>query len=242
MPVSGGPHSLDDFMKAIAPTHPVMLVSPHLDDGVFSCGDLLDHSPGTQVVTVFAGTPPADMATDWDARCGFSSATVAMRARRDEDLAALTHLGARPRWLDFLDAQYAPPPAPADIAAALHAVIDDEGPRTVLVPMGLFHSDHVLVSDAATLLAARRPDLVWIVYEDALYRTIDGLVQQRLAALAARGFRMTPMRTVAAPSARKGTAIRCYASQLPALGDAIKLDLADPERFWSLDHIAEGHA
>ena len=81
-----------------------LVISPHLDDAVFSCGRLLAAAPGSIVVTVFAGIPPRDTpAPPWDRRAGFDRADEAMHARRDEDRRALARLDARPVWLDFLD-------------------------------------------------------------------------------------------------------------------------------------------
>jgi len=34
-----------------------LVISPHLDDAVFSCRQLLAQAPGSVVVTVFAGIP-----------------------------------------------------------------------------------------------------------------------------------------------------------------------------------------
>jgi hypothetical protein len=55
----------------------MLVVSPHLDDAVLSCGRWLAAHPGTLVVTVFAGVPSnGNRLTDWDARCGFSNPTA----------------------------------------------------------------------------------------------------------------------------------------------------------------------
>jgi LmbE family N-acetylglucosaminyl deacetylase len=65
------------------------VISPHLDDGVFSCGDLLASHPGAAVVTVFAGGPSSS--TDikpWDAAAGFHPGDNVMAARRAEDQTA----------------------------------------------------------------------------------------------------------------------------------------------------------
>lgn len=68
----------------------IMVISPHFDDAVFSCGHLLAALPGSTVVTVCTALPEKpDILTDWDQRCGFSSAAQAMQARREENRAAL---------------------------------------------------------------------------------------------------------------------------------------------------------
>jgi LmbE family N-acetylglucosaminyl deacetylase len=44
---------------APGPFQRLLVVSPHCDDAVLSCGSLLETHPGSAVVTVFAGTQPA---------------------------------------------------------------------------------------------------------------------------------------------------------------------------------------
>ena len=56
-------------------------------------------------------------------------------------------------------------------------------PTTVAVPLGLFHDDHKTTHEAALRVARRRPDLEWLLYADALYRRVPGLVARQLNAL-----------------------------------------------------------
>src|SRR5436853_287558 len=52
----------------------MVAISPHLDDAVLSCGQLLAARPGSVVITVFAGMPrDGSQQTDWDRRCGFAN-------------------------------------------------------------------------------------------------------------------------------------------------------------------------
>jgi LmbE family N-acetylglucosaminyl deacetylase len=216
-----------------------LVISPHLDDGVMSCGALLAARPGATVATVFAGMPVApERLTSWDARSGFGSAGQAVSARRREDAAALEILGARPVWCDLCDSQYDCTPPPAAVAALLHELLAREAPDTVLFPSGLFHSDHVLVHQAALAVRAHHPQRHWVMYEDALYRRRSGLLQQRLVALAAAGIRATPVAGAPAGAmAAKRSAAACYASQLRAL-EATPNGYADafaPEGYWQLE-------
>ncbi|VVE61948.1 hypothetical protein PCA31118_00848 [Pandoraea captiosa] len=188
-----------------------LVISPHLDDAVFSCGRLLAAAPGAIVVTVFAGIPPDDVAAPpWDEAAGFASANAAMQARRAEDLAALGMLGAEPIWLPFLDRQYVEGNTAQAIATALGAVIDKYPQRRVLSPLGLFHSDHALVFDAVWAMLHERTralagatgaagadlepepgtaDLArWWFYEDMPYRRLSGLVGARIGAWRAQGY------------------------------------------------------
>ena len=227
---------------------PALLVSPHLDDAVFACGQWLQAHPGTRVATVFAGLPrDGGRRTDWDAKCGFDNAQQAVLARREEDRAAIALLGCEPRWLDFTDSQYGDTPAVEAVARALSAELDWLGADDLFVfPMGLFHSDHRLVHEAC-LAAWRRQPRPALMYEDALYRGIPGLLQQRLADLLNAGLVLTPAKTrppdareASAAAAAKTRAVRCYASQLRAFGPGGWDDTARPERRWRFETRAEG--
>lgn len=222
-----------------------VVVSPHLDDAVFSCGRAIAAHPGSIVVTVFAGFPEhGDQLTGWDARCGFASAAEAIAVRRQEDRSALGMLGALPRWLDFCDSQYGATPALRQVAEALAAALREIEPTVVLYPFGLFHSDHLLVHDACVEALAIRPAETALVYEDALYRALPGLLQQRLLALASAGVQATPVpcaagRERAASKARaKAKAVAAYASQLRAFGASGYADTRQPERCWRLSRTA----
>src|SRR4051812_5407345 len=138
----------------------LLVVSPHLDDAVLGCGQLLFRQPGATVVTVFAGRPPAGTAlTEWDAASGFSPGDDVVGARRAEDRAALELLGAEPYWLDHLDSQYGASPSVTEVAASLGAVVTTLTPSTVVIPLGLFHSDHALAHAACLYVLRERPDL-----------------------------------------------------------------------------------
>ncbi|SAK96023.1 LmbE family protein [Caballeronia arationis] len=86
----------------------ILVISPHFDDAVFSCGAWIASNSNAVVCTVFAGCPDTRVATDWDHQCGFSDARQAMRERIAEDDRALELLGATGERLNFLDAQYGP--------------------------------------------------------------------------------------------------------------------------------------
>jgi LmbE family N-acetylglucosaminyl deacetylase len=217
---------------------PVLAISPHCDDAVFGCGDVLAVHAGAAVVTVFAGSPaPAAALTRWDAAAGFEAGDDVMAARRAEDRAALAALGARALWLPFRDAQYGASPSPTQIADALEAVIDVVEPATVLAPLGLFHGDHRLAHAACLESRRRRPAAAWLLYEDAIYRTLDGLVPERLARLRAAGVTATAGAQGRRASARKRRAVARYRSQLRALaapGHPGVDDVFAPERLWRL--------
>ncbi|WP_429499514.1 PIG-L deacetylase family protein [Robbsia andropogonis] len=177
----------------------VVVISPHLDDGVLSCGALISTCRNATVVTLFTGMPTAlDISTAWDQECGFDSAEQAVIARRDEDRLAMTALGARVRHLDCLDGQYLGTidvgTDEAQLASALSVALTELAPDVLVVPMGLFHSDHIRARRAwircsrSGVAATSR----WVAYEDVPYRNIDASLQSALHALYEAGFSATP--------------------------------------------------
>lgn len=214
-----------------------IVVSPHLDDGVFGCGDFLAIRPGCLVLTVFAGAPRSSVSTAWDRRCGFPDAAQAMDERKNEDLRALKLLKARASWLPFLDSQYGRPVAPSRIAAAAQRIIACTQARTVLFPLGIFHSDHRLVSDALLSLPSTNPTVRWYCYADALYRFTPGLCDSRLSVLSESGLQFR-LQTAQEPASKaKRSAVSCYASQLrgiAASGHVCIESIFAPERRWEI--------
>ncbi|WP_322080845.1 PIG-L deacetylase family protein [Burkholderia sp. BCC1972] len=223
-----------------------LVVSPHLDDAVFSCGQLLAQAPGSVVVTVFAGIPPRGTpAPPWDRRAGFGSADEAVRARREEDGRALAQLGAHPVWLDFLDDQYGVPAASAAIAARVADAIDAHPGCGVLAPAGLFHRDHRQVQQAVLSLLWHNADMpagaarVWRFYEDVPYRRIDGLMAERVSDWRERGWIAHPVDAPAgngtSGGAAKAAAVAEYASQVALFEPHMRADLHEPETYWRLE-------
>jgi LmbE family N-acetylglucosaminyl deacetylase len=219
-----------------------LFVSPHFDDAVFSCGALIVAHPGAVVHTVFSGCPDGDVATDWDQHCGFSNAAQAMRERTCEDDFALAILGAMPDRGNFLDAQYVAygtPPTVESIADTVNKAVRRHAVRILLIPLGLFHSDHELVHCACIDVWRSNPAITCFAYEDALYRRMPGRLQMRLANLAARGISATPesvhWRANQHDQALKRDAVKAYASQLKAFGPEGYADVFSTERCWKLE-------
>jgi LmbE family N-acetylglucosaminyl deacetylase len=140
-------------------------------------------------------------------------------------------------WLDFPDAQYECPADVRDIGAALESVVAACEATQVLLPLGLFHSDHRLAHRAALSALRARPRVTALAYEDVPYRARPGLVQERLAGLSSEGVRATPAPPDGAPGSRalKAQALDAYASQWLAFGGKVPDDAAQPERLWILE-------
>lgn len=234
---------------------PLTVISPHLDDAVFSCGSLIAAASDAVVITVLAGMPDADAPLpDWDRAAGFASASQAVANRRREDARGLGMLGARPEWLQFLDGQYGKRNDPESLMAGLAASPALKRGGTVVAPMGLFHSDHMLVSHACMLLratimqmetagagaatddSAPTPPVQWLFYEDAIYRRLPGMVQSRLLGWWQAGLLASPVHfPTASWHASKMSAVEAYESQLPLFNPGQLADIGAPERYWSLD-------
>jgi len=222
---------------------PLLVISPHLDDGVLGCGELLAGQPGAVVLSLFAGPGQnPDVRTEWDAACGFTSARQALAVRAMEDDTALGLLQAMPSRLDFPDDQYRQPGERVNVeelAGAIRSAVDRYQPRSVAIPFGLFHRDHALAHEASVRVAREiQGCCAWLAHEDAFYRRIPGLLQQRLCELASMGWIVTP---VAPPEQRRSTAkhlaVQCYSSQLRGLespGRPGRLDAFAPEGYWRL--------
>ncbi len=239
----------------------IVVVSPHLDDGVFSCGDLLVAHPGSMVVTVMAGKPPTPSPAacqgsidsschgkwsneqtgfaEWDTASGFPSGDDVVGRRREEDRSALQILGATPIWLDLCDSQYQHSPTIEEIAAILEETFERLQPSAVFFPFGLFHSDHVLTHKACLELVWRHRAWDWFAYEDAIYRAFsDDLVNQRRAWLETLGITAAPAGDSGYPASdAKRRAVNCYQSQLRALAVHYRSghdDVFNPERYWRI--------
>jgi LmbE family N-acetylglucosaminyl deacetylase len=223
------------FTQSGTSTNAISLVaiSPHLDDVVLGCADLVAAHPGALVVTVAAGVPAPHPLTGWDLACGFAEGDDVVGTRRREDREALTRLDAKPLWLDFLDRQYmgGSSPSPLAVAEALRDMLQRSNCDLVASPLGLQHPDHLATAAASYEVARRLPSTRWLVYEEAIYRTDAGATEEAIRRLFDGGFALEPIEVV--PDDRKREAIDCYTSQLKGLGDLVR-DAYAPERYWSL--------
>jgi LmbE family N-acetylglucosaminyl deacetylase len=221
----------------------IVVVSPHLDDAVLGCGQLMSVHPGVTVVTVFAGNPPAypDPMRLWDVQSGFGPDDDVMEVRRGEDRAALAVLAAQPVHLDYVEHTYNPgdkPVSPKKIAEGLAGTLRTLDPTLVLAPFGLANPDHDVVHRACMLVREDfDPATSWWCYEDHGYKHIPGLLAWRVSSLFRRRVWPTPVcPPVDHDGGRKAAAVACYPSQLLALEDdwqiSTKLAAPSPEQYW----------
>jgi LmbE family N-acetylglucosaminyl deacetylase len=200
-----------------------LVISPHLDDAVLSCGLFLASHAGTVVLTALAGIPTDLPVNGWDERCGFRAGDNVMAARREEDRVALELLGAEPRWLDFCQRSHLAPDNqvdPSALAEAIGEVIEEADPTAVGFPFGLGHPDHELTHQATLAVMAVRPHLAWYCYEDLPYRILPGVLATRICGLLDAGVRATPAPVPLDPTHdRKLAAFHAYRSQAGPLDD-----------------------
>jgi len=201
----------------VLPFRRVVVVSPHLDDGVFSLGATVAQASrlGTEVtmLTVLAGDPESTApAGNWDQRGGFATVGEAARARRVEDGRACSIVGALPVWLPFGDEQY---DRGADDATIWDAVRDAaRGVDAVLVPGSpLKHADHRWLS--ALFEARGFPHARLGVYREQPYAALLRHYRGAQLPASARSVAASPRAWVA-----KARACGAYSSQLPLIGPA----------------------
>jgi LmbE family N-acetylglucosaminyl deacetylase len=227
-----------------------LVVSPHLDDGVLSCGNLLLTQPESVVATVMAGNPGPGTLSDWDRACGFVEGDDPVARRREEDREALELVGARPWHLDFLDLPYRETRAPhaggtisaSDIASRLMEVVHELAPTRVLIPLGLLHPDHVLTHEAGVLLRQSAPTVALWAYKDLPYGPAHPqLVTSQLDGLLRRGIRVRQVSVafLAHPEIKRD-AIARYVSQVDQVMNDLGREawehtfLEGGEQFWQL--------
>jgi len=132
-----------------------VILSPHLDDAVFSCWKLLTCDRGL-VITICAGSPSdRTRPAYYDRLSGSSSPRERLRERREEDAAVLDAVGARYVHLDVLDAPYRRRRvAPLAIAEMVQELIPPG--VSVVGPAGIGgHPDHLLMRQVALVLRER---------------------------------------------------------------------------------------
>jgi LmbE family N-acetylglucosaminyl deacetylase len=212
------------------PSAPPLVLSPHLDDAVIDCWSVLAAEGEVNVVNAFAGIPPAGRTTRWDRIVGAADSAGLMRARIEEDRAALARAGREPHNLGFLEYQQREdrrePPLraiDAELAAAVPAASKVYAPAV----LGTVHPDHVRVR--AYALACHAQGMPVELYADLPYAVVYGWPHwvtgeprdEHLDVDAYWGDRPSGeprvVRLDDAQAAAKLEAMRAYATQFPSL-------------------------
>ena len=205
----------------VSTTGHVVVLSPHLDDGVMSLGACLQTAASLgahiSLVTVFAGDPEDQRpAGAWDRRAGFRTAGDAARVRREEDRQACRILGIVPVWLPFPDEQYRPGPDDDTIWTVLEPIV--RAADIVYAPgFPLTHPDHRRL---ASMVSAHCPDDVFLAsYVEQPYPVFRGRIPWRRArAPLGGGNEWVSVTASARARSIKQDACSAYRSQIPLLG------------------------
>lgn len=208
----------------------VIVVSPHLDDAVFSAGNILAHETNAKVVTIFAGDIESTGATQYDYAAGFASSAEAMQIRKEEDRRATAALGVQYEHMPFHDVQYGLAQKPTLMKRMLAETLREAD--VIYGPLGLKHPDHVKARELVINYWLNHREKQLYLYEDLPYRVIEPIdAQNALVALYdAYGIKVeynTPLPV----SQQKVLAVHQYASQMNT-GDITPYTVLVPERIW----------
>jgi LmbE family N-acetylglucosaminyl deacetylase len=159
-----------------------------------------------------------------------------MRVRQKEDREALSALDVSAVHLPFLDSAYGTSYEIEDLSAALASHLDSLAPDSVLIPLGIFHADHVATHRAATRLIGARPHRRWIVYEDLPYRCVyPQVTESQKQRLQDEGFWLSELALPHDPSQRtKWRMIRRYKSQLKVMDSKSFRRAIHVEQYWEI--------
>lgn len=193
-----------------------VVISPHVDDAIFSIGAYLSVMPSV-IITPFAGVP-AD--PEGEAKH--------LRLRREHQDACYT-LGARAINGTFLDDVYEAPPR-----RKLYDWLAGEllGGEDVYIPLGLHHPDHVVISNLMIRwLNAELPGGQVYFYAELPYRVdypeLTGIRYTHVENTVGR------LRLIEDyfDDTLKAKAVDCYASQV---GGTVRERVMVRERVWEL--------
>ncbi len=198
-----------------------IVLSPHIDDAVFSCWHALVPSE-TQVYNIFAEIPPADTTTLWDRLCGMPDSRQMMHNRRQENDLIFNNLRVPVQYLPFLDGQYRRDKLnPADIASEI--IGRSTGRPSFLAPLAgstvWRHKDHVLVRSAAILLIKQGYKVTF--FPDIPYMYMPAIMQpkhldrlaERMSKLLGIGLKAEVIRLDRQQILAKTRAMKAYGTQ-----------------------------
>ena len=139
----------------------ILIVSPHFDDAVFSCGEFIARHVGegeeVLVLTVIGDWPEGD---------------IEYPTRWWEEMAVAGRLGyTATRMLGFVDGKFGQPRSGADLTEKLGGMVEEINPSMILVPMGIAHRDHAFVAGPAYTVAHGWGAGI-AVYEELPYRVL----------------------------------------------------------------------
>ncbi len=199
----------------------LIILSPHLDDAVFSCWHMVNR-PNTTVLTVFAGVPKKGTSTLWDRLCGQADSRIMTLKRREENTEIISQTLASVKYLDFLDNQYRSTKlSPEEITKKI--IKSTPRDSSYLVPLAASHffrhPDHLLLRQVGVILnglgrkVSFYPDLPYM----GVPKKVSTLYLQRLSKRSSKLLSLTLLATFNKLSPDelldKNKAMRSYESQ-----------------------------
>ncbi len=121
------------------------ILAPHLDDAALSCWHQIDS--GSQIITVFAGSPESSRLNLWDRLTSSSDPMQSMATRNLENNQAIADTPSVATNLQYIDYQYAHPPRDiTEMAGTVREVVGNEAPVIASTGIGTYqrkHPDHI---------------------------------------------------------------------------------------------------
>ncbi len=196
------------------------LISPHLDDVVYSCWYQLNES--ARVVTVFTGFSEDEKPSDWDISTGFTNSREAFIARKRENSEALTPTLAASVDLDLLDVMYRN--KPIDLGQVTRVILGNVSLKnTLYFPLGFsfnfWHPDHVLLREAGKSLLQQGADgrfyadLPYCIAPGQTERWPENLPPDTLEQIIGQSILIEPIQLTPEQASAKYAAVRKYTSQ-----------------------------
>lgn len=196
------------------------LISPHLDDVVYSCWHQLDER--AHVTTVFTGFPSDEKPSDWDVSTGFINSREAFEARKEENRVAIEPTSATTTNLDLLDVMYRS--EQIDLAKVTKTLLAHVSLKnTLYFPLGFsfnfWHPDHVLIREVGKSLLSQGADIRF--YADLPYSVDhkhiecwpENLPKDSISQIMGGEVYIEPVCLTAEQAAAKYSAVRKYTSQ-----------------------------
>ena len=142
----------------------VVIISPHLDDAVFSLHGLISAVPEvTEVVTVHTEGSP-DVAVGWAHAAGFADRLEEHAARRREDERAMEHIGCRFRHLGVRSGELSEAVARRHVRTLWGSAAGRAASTLILLPAGA--GSNRLISPAKRWVRRILRQRVWMAHPE----------------------------------------------------------------------------
>ncbi|WP_433803616.1 PIG-L deacetylase family protein [Actinomycetospora sp. CA-084318] len=177
------PAPLDDARRGGAR---VLVLSPHLDDGVLSCGGLLSTLTGSEitVLTLFTACSPGPhtrAARSFLRQCAHPDAASLFAARRAEDREVVDRLDARAEHAGHVDALFRRRAVPDAVGRVLPELAHRYPTYRLDIARGrVSRGDRALRAALAADLVARAPGIDLLLAPLGVGRHVDHLITRDL--------------------------------------------------------------